>query len=89
MPANVTQCRSSQYRVTYSMQQHIRVGMPQQTFLVGNGHSADNKLTTLDQLVYIKTLPDSESVHYHLFLFNSGKNMRNSRPALSDSPGGA
>jgi hypothetical protein len=51
------------------MQQNVRIGMPKQAFFVGNGHAPDDKVASLDQLVHIKTLPNSHFDHFTSFPF--------------------
>jgi hypothetical protein len=50
------------------MQQNIRIGMPKQALFVGDGYATYDEVAPLDQLVHIKTLPDS---HFDHFLLSS------------------
>src|SRR5450759_2881501 len=63
MPADVAQCRGTQQRIADRMQQHVRVGMAEQTFFMGYFHPADDQLAACYQLMHIVTLTDTH-VHF-------------------------
>lgn len=63
MPADISQGSCPQQCITQSMQQHIRIRMTQQPFLIRNGHSPDDEITPNHQRMNIKPLSDSDFFH--------------------------
>jgi hypothetical protein len=49
MPANIAQGGSSQQRIADSVRQRIAVRVACRTFLEGDAHSTQNKLTSSDE----------------------------------------
>ena len=64
MTPDVAQRSCSKKRIANSMEQHVRIRMPEQALFVGDIDATDNKLAAFGQLMHIETLSDSEFAHY-------------------------
>jgi hypothetical protein len=65
MPANIAQGGSSQQRIADSVRQRIAVRMACRTYLEGDAHSTQNKLTSSDEAMQIvpKAGPNGSRKH--------------------------
>ena len=61
MAPDVAQRRRPQQRIANGMQQHIRIGMTEQAFLIRNVHPAEDKLAPHHQLMNVETLSDTHN----------------------------
>ena len=80
-PSDVAHARCAQQGVNDRMQQHVGIGVPQQTQFVRNLDATDNQLASRHQGMNIATLPNANRcASAHLFLAASN-NSANSRSA--------
>ena len=61
MPADVAQPRRTEQRVADRVQQHVAIGMAEQTLLERDVDAADHQLAPRHQRVDVEPLSDSES----------------------------
>ena len=62
MPPDVAQRRRAEQRIGDRMQQHIRIGVSEQTLVIGYLHTADNELAACNQLMDVVTLANSHFI---------------------------
>jgi hypothetical protein len=62
MEAKIALTHGSDERITHSMDQGVRIGMPDQPLGVGNFHAAQNELTSGSKRMDIVPYPDTHVI---------------------------
>ena len=60
MFADVTQCHRAKHGIHQGMKRHVCVGVPQQAQMVGDGHTAEDKIPAFYQTVHVVALTDAQ-----------------------------